>query len=338
MPLEDIRKQDKTRPKVRLVDQKQQEQRKISSESPACMTEGWLLQTSPHNWTNVMKKMCQHERRWGDNWYASSATERKECGESISFVEGGQPSFFVENIPFSSSTIFSSSIRPKLVSCHASPRHLFSIPPSNKYCTKPFLRWVRLQGCSPHASGIAKNTVDIPLIRGGLRHQAINPPKRIKAWGTASWGWRKSPVLRYTWPDPCRSDHSWPKCDPKTEEVKQKTLSAFILRPTTEQVWHKAFFKVDPVDILLIRGTSSAKQLPPLEEGKSLVGQLPEAGVNLQCQGTPSQIHAEATTAGQSATQQLKRWSEKCFLPPMHSGRTYIIMPKGHIWVNRTMW
>ena len=40
---------------------------------------------------------------------------------------------------------------------------------TNKFGTKPFLRWVRLQGRSPHASGTAKNTfgpVDIPFIRG----------------------------------------------------------------------------------------------------------------------------------------------------------------------------
>ena len=55
-------------------------------------------------------------------WYAFSATERKEHVESISLVEGGQPSFYAENIPFSSSTIFSSSPTPKLVSCRASPR------------------------------------------------------------------------------------------------------------------------------------------------------------------------------------------------------------------------
>ena len=55
-------------------------------------------------------------------WYASPATERKEHVESISLVEGGQPSFYTENISFSSSTIFSSSPTPKLISCHVSPR------------------------------------------------------------------------------------------------------------------------------------------------------------------------------------------------------------------------
>ena len=55
--LGNIRKRDKTRPEVSLVDQKQQQvQRTISSKSSACMAEGWLLQTSLHNWTNVVKK------------------------------------------------------------------------------------------------------------------------------------------------------------------------------------------------------------------------------------------------------------------------------------------
>ena len=42
--------------------------------------------------------------------------------ESITLVEGGQPSFYAENIPFSSSTIFFSSPTSKLISCHVLPR------------------------------------------------------------------------------------------------------------------------------------------------------------------------------------------------------------------------
>ena len=68
----------------------------------------------------------------GSGWYASSATDRKEYVESISLVEGGQPSFYAENIPFSSSTIFSSSPTPKLISCHASPR-LKMLSPSGAF-------------------------------------------------------------------------------------------------------------------------------------------------------------------------------------------------------------
>ena len=51
-----------------------------------------------------------------------SNRKKKEHVESISLVEGGQLSFYAENVPFSSSTIFSSSPTPKLVSCCASPR------------------------------------------------------------------------------------------------------------------------------------------------------------------------------------------------------------------------
>ena len=38
-------------------------ERTISSESPACVTEEWLLQTSLLNRTNAMKKMSQHPLR-----------------------------------------------------------------------------------------------------------------------------------------------------------------------------------------------------------------------------------------------------------------------------------
>ena len=40
------------------------------------------------------------------------------------------------------------------------------VPPTHEYGTRPFLRWARSQGRSPHASGKAKNTfgpVGIPL-------------------------------------------------------------------------------------------------------------------------------------------------------------------------------
>ena len=69
--LGDLRNRDKTRPNVRPVDKKQQEEQKtILSESPACMTEGWLLQTSLHNWINAVKKRlnihCLEKTLW--NW------------------------------------------------------------------------------------------------------------------------------------------------------------------------------------------------------------------------------------------------------------------------------
>ena len=51
-----------------------------------------------------------------------SNRKKRTCGINSFLIEGGQPSFYTENIPFSSSTIFSSSPTPKLVSCCASPR------------------------------------------------------------------------------------------------------------------------------------------------------------------------------------------------------------------------
>ena len=50
-----------------------------------------------------------------------SNRKKRICGINF-FIEGGQPSFYAENFPFSSSTIFSSSPTPKLVSCHTLPR------------------------------------------------------------------------------------------------------------------------------------------------------------------------------------------------------------------------
>ena len=78
---------------------------------------------------HVCKNKVKEE---GSGWYASSATERKEHMESISLVEGRQLSFYAENILFSSSTIFSSSPTPKLVSCCASPR-LKTLSDSNAF-------------------------------------------------------------------------------------------------------------------------------------------------------------------------------------------------------------
>ena len=42
--------------------------------------------------------------------------------ESISLIEGRLPSFYTDYIPFSYTTIFSSSPTPYLVSCHVLPR------------------------------------------------------------------------------------------------------------------------------------------------------------------------------------------------------------------------
>ena len=55
--------------------------RKISSESRAWITEGWLLQTSLNEWTNV-KKICQHPL-WGENSvklaYMTELLSRNHC-------------------------------------------------------------------------------------------------------------------------------------------------------------------------------------------------------------------------------------------------------------------
>ena len=67
--------------------------------------------------------------------------------------------------------------------------YLSYVPPTQECGTRPFLRWVRSQGRSPHASGKAQNTfgpVGIPLIRGssGARQWTQSPK-----WGKNLEGW-----------------------------------------------------------------------------------------------------------------------------------------------------
>ena len=95
--------------------------------------------------------------------------------------------------------------------------------------TRPFLRWVRSQGRSPHASSIAKNTsgpVGITLIRSTSGARQYPPPEVSKSrGGAAPWGWRKSTVSRHTRPDPCQGETRPAKCDPTTGEKRRKTPS-----------------------------------------------------------------------------------------------------------------
>ena len=76
-------------------------------------------------------------------------------------------------------------------------------PPShlpNEYGTRPFLRWVRVQGRSSHVPGISKNASDpvgIPL-KETPQCRAINP--KYKSGWTAPWGqryiqWQDTPDL-----------------------------------------------------------------------------------------------------------------------------------------------
>ena len=65
--------------------------------------------------------------------------------------------------------------------------HRYLRPTSVRMWHKVFLRWVLLQGRSPHASGSSKNALDPSALpfSGHFRRRAINPspPKRVKAWG-----------------------------------------------------------------------------------------------------------------------------------------------------------
>ena len=58
-------------------------------------------------------------------------------------------------------------------------------PPNGNVWHRAFFRWVRAQGCSPHAPGISKNAyglVCIPLIRGASGAGRYPTPKEVKAW------------------------------------------------------------------------------------------------------------------------------------------------------------
>ena len=60
------------------------------------------------------------------------------------------------------------------------------VPPTHEYGTRPFLRWARSQGRSPHGSGKAKNNFGIPLF-GVPQAPGNNPPQNgVKAWGDGS--------------------------------------------------------------------------------------------------------------------------------------------------------
>ena len=106
------------------------------------------------------------------------------------------------------------------------------VPPTHEYGTRPFLRWARSQGRSPHTSGKAKNTfgpVGIPLF-GAPQAPGNKPPRRgYKPGGTVPWGRRNSPVPRRTRQN--RPEIKRPtECNPTTgEEKKSAGTSVFIV-------------------------------------------------------------------------------------------------------------
>ena len=99
-----------------------------------------------------------------------------------------------------------------------------SMRPTNaRIWHKAVLRWVRLQGRGPHASGKAKSTFDPVGIPPFWAYQAPGnkptPPKGVKAWGMAPWGRRNSPVPKHTRQN--RLDVKRPtECDPTTGEER----------------------------------------------------------------------------------------------------------------------
>ena len=65
--------------------------------------------------------------------------------------------------------------------------YLSYVPPTHEYGTRPFLRWVRSQGRSPHASGKVKNSFDpVGILLFGAPQAPGNKPNPLK--GVKDWG------------------------------------------------------------------------------------------------------------------------------------------------------
>ena len=120
------------------------------------------------------------------------------------------------------------------------------VPPTHEYGTRPFLRWARSQGRSPHASGKAKNTFDpvgIPLFGApqapGNKPNPTPPPRRgYKPGGMAPWGRRKSPVPRHTRQN--RPEIKRPtECNPTTGEEKRSAGTSQFSPPEAFFIWKK---------------------------------------------------------------------------------------------------
>ena len=131
------------------------------------------------------------------------------------------------------------------------------VPPTHEYGTRPFLRWARSQGRSPHASGKAKNTfgpVGIPFF--GAPQAPGNKPN-LPEGGISLGGWPPEAggtlQCRGT---PGRTAQRWDGLPNATQELERKGHKHpkkergplyLSLRPTNARIWHKAVFKVGPV-------------------------------------------------------------------------------------------
>ena len=106
--------------------------------------------------------------------------------------------------------------------------YLSYVPPTHEYGTRPFLRWVRSQSRSPHASGKVKNTFDpvgIPLFGAPqVPGNKPNPSEVGKSLGgMAPWGRRNSPEPRHTRQN--RPEIKQPtECNPTTGEERSEEL------------------------------------------------------------------------------------------------------------------
>ena len=189
-----------------------------------------------------------------------------------------------------------------------------SVPPTHEYGTRPFLRWARSQGRSPHASGKAKNTFspvgiplfgtpqapgnnlppngDISLGDGPLRPEEISSAKahpaeplrgktayrmQPKNWrGKVTNTLKKSGVLCIY------------RCVPPTHEYGTRPFLRWARsQGRSPHASGKAKNTFGPVGIPLFGAPQAPGNKPnPPEGGISLGGWPPEAGGNLKCRGT----------------------------------------------------
>ena len=107
-----------------------------------------------------------------------------------------------------------------------SSRYLSSVPLLDKYGTRPFLRWVRLQSRSPHASGIAKNTF------GHTTHlcylSLVSPPDKCGTRPFLRWSNRRA--------QPTHIQHCHKYLQPLNSSLVRLLTDSFYISTTSSHV------------------------------------------------------------------------------------------------------
>ena len=145
-----MRKRDKTRPKVGLIHQKQQKQLTISSESPTCETEGWLLQIPMHNWTCVVKKSvkihCEEKAMWSwliwQNCCQENTVEETKQYQKVPLGQGTQRLDNISAILFT--IIVSTHLRNDLHAFKINSSDILFHSSSIEVLSEPIFGWFHL--------------------------------------------------------------------------------------------------------------------------------------------------------------------------------------------------